>query len=107
METVADILPSAPLAKISTVKCFRVRLKEEMGVEAGHCYHCHTGRCPVGVATQDPQLRKRLDPDAAARLFVAMFHGFVLQMLWDSSTPHRQMLKVFDHLVRALSTPAT
>ena len=28
--------------------------QEEMGVEPGHCYHCHTGRCPVGVATQDP-----------------------------------------------------
>ena len=31
--------------------------EEEMGVEAGYCYHCHTGRCPVGVATQDPKLR--------------------------------------------------
>ena len=39
----------------------------EMGVEAGYCYHCHTGRCPVGVATQDPELRKRLDPDEARR----------------------------------------
>lgn len=28
---------------------------------------CGTGMCPVGVATQDPQLRKRLDTDAAAR----------------------------------------
>jgi glutamate synthase domain-containing protein 2/rubredoxin len=27
---------------------------------------CHTGRCPVGVTTQDPELRARLDPDAAA-----------------------------------------
>lgn len=30
---------------------------------------CHTGRCPVGIATQDPELRKNLDPDhAGARL---------------------------------------
>jgi glutamate synthase domain-containing protein 2/rubredoxin len=28
---------------------------------------CHTGRCPVGVTTQDPELRARLDPDAAAQ----------------------------------------
>ena len=28
--------------------------EEEMGVSAGNCYHCHTGRCPVGIATQDP-----------------------------------------------------
>ena len=40
--------------------------EKEMGVEAGYCYHCHTGRCPVGVATQDPVLRSRLDPTEAA-----------------------------------------
>jgi glutamate synthase domain-containing protein 2/rubredoxin len=28
---------------------------------------CHTGRCPVGIATQDPALRARLDVDEAAR----------------------------------------
>src|SRR5687767_2688252 len=25
-----------------------------LGTSAGHCHHCHTGRCPVGVTTQDP-----------------------------------------------------
>lgn len=44
-----------------------------------------------------------LDPDAMARILVAMFHGFVLQMLWDPATPHAQMMKVFDHLSRALT----
>ena len=28
---------------------------------------CGTGRCPVGVATQDPDLRERLKMDVAAR----------------------------------------
>ena len=28
---------------------------------------CYTGKCPVGVATQDPELRKRLNVDIAAR----------------------------------------
>jgi glutamate synthase domain-containing protein 2 len=28
---------------------------------------CHTGRCPVGIATQDPVLRARLDVDEASR----------------------------------------
>ena len=37
-----------------------------VGVPAGECYHCHTGRCPVGIATQDVELRKRLDVDEAA-----------------------------------------
>ncbi len=38
-----------------------------IGVPAGRCYHCHTGRCPVGVATQDPELRKRLVVDDGRR----------------------------------------
>ena len=36
-----------------------VDFEKEMGVKAGHCYHCHTGRCPVGVATQNETLRKK------------------------------------------------
>lgn len=28
---------------------------------------CHTGRCPVGIATQDPALRARLDIEQSAR----------------------------------------
>lgn len=28
---------------------------------------CHTNRCPVGVATQDPELRSRLDVDKASQ----------------------------------------
>ena len=46
----------------------------EVGVPAGYCYHCHTGRCPVGVATQDPILRKRLDPDKAAERVYNFLH---------------------------------
>jgi glutamate synthase domain-containing protein 2 len=37
-----------------------------IGVPAGECYHCHTGRCPVGITTQDPELRKRLVVEEAA-----------------------------------------
>ncbi len=38
-----------------------------IGTQAGCCHHCHTGRCPVGVATQDPALEARLDPQQGAR----------------------------------------
>ena len=51
---------------------------EEMGVEAGECYHCHTGRCPVGIATQDPALRARLDPDKAAERVYNFLHCLLL-----------------------------
>ena len=50
-----------------------------MGVKAGHCYHCHTGRCPVGVATQDPKLRKRLNPDDAALRVYNYLHTMTLE----------------------------
>ena len=32
----------------------------------GACHHCQTGRCPVGITTQDPELEKRLQPQQAA-----------------------------------------
>jgi methylamine---glutamate N-methyltransferase subunit C len=35
--------------------------------EPGRCSHCHTGRCPVGITTQDPNLESRLDPEIAAQ----------------------------------------
>jgi glutamate synthase domain-containing protein 2 len=53
--------------------------EREIGVEAGYCYHCHTGRCPVGVATQDPELRKRLDPDAAAERVYNILHTLTIE----------------------------
>jgi len=40
---------------------------QALGTEPGSCHHCHTGRCPVGVATQEPDLEARLDVDAATR----------------------------------------
>ena len=51
----------------------------EVGVEAGHCYHCHTGRCPVGVTTQDPKLRARLDPDEAAERVYNFLHTLTME----------------------------
>ena len=53
--------------------------EKEMGVKAGECYHCHTGRCPVGVATQDPKLRARLNPDDAALRVYNYLHSMTLE----------------------------
>ncbi len=41
---------------------------EAIGTKAGYCHHCHTGRCPVGVTTQDPALEARLEPEKGAKL---------------------------------------
>lgn len=37
----------------------------KLGVRPGTCRECHTGLCPVGVTTQDPELAARLDVEAA------------------------------------------
>jgi glutamate synthase domain-containing protein 2 len=37
-----------------------------LGTAPGRCAHCHTGRCPVGIATQDAALETRLDSVHAA-----------------------------------------
>ncbi len=38
-----------------------------LGTAPGFCHHCHTGKCPVGVTTQDPLLEQRLQPFVGAR----------------------------------------
>ena len=38
-----------------------------LGTAPGYCHHCHTGRCPVGITTQDPKLEARLEPEQGAR----------------------------------------
>jgi hypothetical protein len=40
---------------------------EKIGTRPGYCHHCHTGRCPVGITTQDPVLEQRLEPEVGAR----------------------------------------
>ncbi len=50
-----------------------------LGTSAGHCAHCHTGRCPVGITTQDPELRKRLEVDAAAERVYNFLHTLTLE----------------------------
>jgi glutamate synthase domain-containing protein 2 len=39
----------------------------KLGTAPGYCHHCHTGRCPVGVTTQDAVLEQRLKPDVGAK----------------------------------------
>jgi glutamate synthase domain-containing protein 2 len=56
-------------AALIALNCNAPLFKEDyqkLGVEPGFCHHCHTGRCPVGVTTQDPELEARLVLDEAA-----------------------------------------
>jgi glutamate synthase domain-containing protein 2 len=38
-----------------------------LGTKAGFCHHCHTGKCPTGVTTQDPILEQRVEPKVGAK----------------------------------------
>jgi glutamate synthase (NADPH) large chain len=44
-----------------------------VGNEKGRCNACNTGKCPVGICTQDPHLVSRLDVDAVAQNVVDYF----------------------------------
>jgi len=50
-----------------------------LGTAPGACHHCHTGRCPVGITTQDPELEARLDPEEGA----VRVHNFLSSMVME------------------------
>ncbi len=52
----------------------------EVGVPAGYCTKCHTGKCPVGITTQDPELEKRLVIDEAAVRVANLLDSMTLEM---------------------------
>ena len=52
----------------------------EVGVPAGQCHHCQTGKCPVGITTQDPELEKRLDPDQGAERVANFINSMTMEM---------------------------
>ena len=52
----------------------------ELGTAAGFCHHCHTGRCPVGVTTQDPVLEQRLDPSLGGRWMTNYLRAMTMEL---------------------------
>jgi glutamate synthase domain-containing protein 2 len=46
----------------------------------GYCHHCHTGRCPVGVTTQLPDLEKRMQPEWGARRLTNYLRTVTMEM---------------------------
>ena len=58
---------SAAMVALGCNRPVHVEDYHAIGTEPGACHHCHTGRCPVGVTTQDSDLEARLDPEQGAR----------------------------------------
>ena len=44
------------------------------------CQKCYTGKCSWGIATQDPKLVKRLNPEIAKRRLVNLLRGWSLEV---------------------------
>jgi len=40
------------------------------------CQRCYTGKCPWGIATSDPWISKRLNPDIASQRLINLLHGW-------------------------------
>jgi methylamine---glutamate N-methyltransferase subunit C len=51
-----------------------------LGTAPGACHHCHTGRCPVGITTQDPELEARLDPDEGAERVARFLTAIMMEL---------------------------
>jgi glutamate synthase domain-containing protein 2/rubredoxin len=60
---------SADFAKALALGADAVAIASSAMIAAGCQQYriCHTGKCPVGIATQDPELRGRLDIELSAR----------------------------------------
>jgi glutamate synthase domain-containing protein 2 len=56
----------ADVAKALALGADAVNMATSLLIAMGctYCKLCHLGRCPAGITTQDPELRKKLDPAA-------------------------------------------
>src|SRR5947207_879772 len=64
------------------LNCNRDLYREDyarLGAAPGRCHHCHTGRCPVGITTQDPEPLKRLPVDEAAERVSNLLQAMTLE----------------------------
>src|SRR5947209_10069933 len=76
----AIYIGTAALISLNCNKPIYVEDYEKLGTEPHFCHHCHTGRCPVGITTQDPELMRRLDVDEAAGRVTNLLRAMTLEI---------------------------
>src|SRR3989475_2530903 len=76
----AVYIGTAALIALNCNKALYVADYHELGTEPGYCHHCHTGRCPVGITTQDPELMQRLDIEQAAERVASFLRVMTLEI---------------------------
>jgi glutamate synthase domain-containing protein 2 len=76
----AIYIGTAALISLNCNKPIYVEDYEKLGTEPRFCHHCHTGRCPVGITTQDPELMKRLDIEQGAERVSNLLRAMTLEI---------------------------
>jgi glutamate synthase domain-containing protein 2 len=76
----ACYLGTALLIALNCNKPIYVEDYHAIGAAPYACHHCHTGRCPVGITTQDPALTARLEVDPAADRVANFFHALTSEI---------------------------
>ncbi len=76
----ACYLGTALLIALNCNKPIYVEDYHKIGAAPYSCHHCHTGRCPVGITTQDPELTARLEVDPAADRVANFFHALTSEI---------------------------
>src|SRR5438552_485646 len=76
----AVYIGTAALIALNCNKALHVDDYNSLGTEPGYCHHCHTGRCPVGITTQDPELMRRLDIDEGAERVANILRAMTLEI---------------------------
>ena len=76
----AVYIGTAALIALNCNKPLYVEDYHALGAEPYACHHCDTGRCPVGITTQDPELMKRLPIDEAAERVANFMQAMTLEI---------------------------
>jgi glutamate synthase domain-containing protein 2 len=76
----AVYIGTAALIALNCNKALHVDDYHKLGTAPGYCHHCHTGRCPVGITTQDPELMQRLDIEQAAERVASFLRVMTLEV---------------------------
>ena len=71
---------TAALIALNCNKPIYIEDYHKLGVEPYACHHCHTGRCPVGITTQDPELIKRLEIEPAADRVANLLNTMTMEL---------------------------
>jgi methylamine---glutamate N-methyltransferase subunit C len=76
----AVYIGTAALVALNCNRPLYVEDYRKLGTEPHYCHHCHTGRCPVGITTQDPELMERLNIEEGAARVANLLRAMTLEI---------------------------